>query len=184
MLRGRSNERERLDGLLDRARGGASGVLVVRGEPGIGKTALLQSAIERAPGLNVGRAWGVQSEMELAFAGLHQLCAPMLGRLERLPAPQRDALGTAFGLSAGDAPDGSLVGLAVLGLLSVVAAEQPLVCLVDDVQWLDRASVQTLAFVARRLQAESIAIVFATRARSNELTGLPDMVLEGLDESD
>jgi DNA-binding CsgD family transcriptional regulator len=184
VLRGRSDERERLDGLLDRARDGESCVLVVRGEPGIGKTALLQSAIERAPGFHVARAWGVQSEMELPFAGLHQLCAPMLGRLERLPAPQRDALGTAFGLSAGEAPDGLLVGLAVLGLLAEVAGEQPLVCLVDDIQWLDRASAQTLAFVARRLQTESIAMVFATRAPGDELTGLPEIVLEGLDESD
>ena len=136
---------------------------MVRGEPGVGKTALLEYLVEQASGCRVARAAGVQSEMELAFAGLHQLCAPMLDRLERLPAPQRDALRTAFGVSPGSAPDRFLVGLAVLSLLSDVAEEQPLICLVDDEQWLDRASAQVLAFVARRLEAESVGLVFAAR---------------------
>ena len=144
-------------------RAGQSRVLVLRGEAGVGKTALLEYLQERASGCRIARAAGVESEMELPFAGLHQLCAPMLDRLERLPAPQRDALGTAFGLSDGDAPDRFLVGLAVLSLLSEVAEERPLVCLVDDAQWLDRASAQALAFVARRLVAESVALVFAVR---------------------
>src|SRR3954447_15860234 len=159
-LLGRRSERQTLDGLLEAVRGGQSRALVLRGEPGVGKTALLRYAIDSASDLRVVRAVGVESEMELAFAGLQQLCAPMLDRLERLPAPQRDALRTAFGLRSGVAPDRFLVGLAVLGLLSEVADEQPLVCLVDDAQWLDRASLQALEFVARRLFAESVALVF------------------------
>jgi len=148
MLLDRRSEREVLDRLLEAVRGGESRVLVLRGEPGVGKSALLEYVAGRASGCRVGRAAGVQSEMELAFAGLHQLCAPMLDRLERLPAPQRDALGTAFGLTSGGAPDRFLVGLALLGLLTEVADERPLVCLVDDAHWLDRASLQALEFVA------------------------------------
>ena len=136
------------------------------------------------PGCRVTRASGVQSEMELAFAGLHQLCAPMLDRLDTLPAPQRDALRTAFGMSAGPAPDRFLIGLAVLSLLSHVAAEQPLVCLVDDQQWLDRASAQILAFAARRLGAESVGLVFATRNPGGDLAGLPELAVAGLREAD
>ncbi|HEY4095935.1 MAG TPA: AAA family ATPase [Baekduia sp.] len=185
-LRGRDSEREALDRLLDSAREGRSGALVVRGEAGVGKSALLEHLVQRATGCRVARAVGVESEMELAFAGLHQLCAPMLDHLEELPEPQRDALGTAFGLSAGDAPDGFLVGLAVLGLLAEVAEEQPLVCVVDDAQWLDRASAQALAFVARRLLAESVALVLAVREPSDEqgLAGLPQLAVGGLDDAD
>jgi DNA-binding CsgD family transcriptional regulator/uncharacterized protein YuzE len=157
---------------------------VVRGEPGAGKTALLDYLVQQASGCRIVRVAGVQSEMELAFAGLHQLCAPLLDRLDRLPVPQRDALRTAFGLSRGPAPDRFLVGLAVLGLLSEVAEEQPLICLVDDEQWLDRASAQVLAFVARRLETESVGLVFATRAPSDESAGLPELVVEGLREDD
>ena len=141
-LRGRLDELGFLDRLIDAVRAGESQALVVCGEPGVGKTALLDYLAERASGCRVVRATGVQSEMELAFAGLQQLCAPMLDRLERLPAPQRDALQTAFGISTGPAPDRFLVGLAVLSLLSEVAEEQPLICLVDDQQWLDHASAQ------------------------------------------
>ena len=148
---------------------------MVRGEPGVGKTALLDYLAGQAPGCRVARAVGVQSEMELAFAGLHQLCAPMLDRLERLPVPQRDALRTAFGLSAGPAPDRFLVGLAVLSLLSEVAGERPLICVVDDEQWLDRASAQALGFVARRLGAEPVGLVFAARVPGEELAGLPEL---------
>src|SRR5439155_21778524 len=133
-------------------RAGRSGALVVHGEPGIGKTVLLEYAIDSASDLRVLRAVGVESELQLAFAALHQLCAPLLDRLERLPGPQRDALNTVFGLSAGAAPDRLLVGLASLSLLSDVAEERPLLCGIDDAQWLDRASAQALAFVARRLQ--------------------------------
>ena len=162
---------------MENVRAGQSRVLVLRGEAGVGKTALLEYLLERASGCRVARAAGVESEMELPFAGLHQLCAPMLDRLERLPGPQRDALGTAFGLREGDAPDRFLVGLAVLSLLSDVAEERPLVCVVDDAQWLDRASAQALAFVARRLVAESVAMVFAVRESGDEqdLTGLPEL---------
>ena len=151
----------------------SSRVLVLRGEPGVGKTALLDYLATTGSGCRVVRAAGMESEMELAFAGLQQLCAPMLDRLEHLPGPQRDALGTAFGLSAGEAADRFLVGLAVLSLLSDVAEGQPLVCLVDDAQWLDRVSAQTLSFVARRLLAESVALVFAVREPSDavELEG-------------
>src|SRR5882672_1633963 len=183
-LQGRRGECGLLDRLLAAVRAGESRALVVRGEPGVGKTALLDYMVERASGCRVARAAGVQSEMELAFAGLHQLCAPMLDRLERLPAPQRDALRTAFGVSPGSAPDRFLVALAVLSLLSDVAEEQPLVCLVDDEQWLDRASAQALAFVARRLEAEAVGLVFAARLASDDVAGLPELVVDGLPERD
>src|SRR6202044_1439825 len=149
MLLDRLPERAALSELLDGARAGRSGVVVMLGEPGVGKTALLEYAIESSAGLRVARGAGVESEMELAFAALHQLCAPMLDELAGLPDPQRAALGVAFGLNAGAAPDRFLVGLAVLSLLSEVAERQPLVCVVDDEQWLDRAPAQVLGFVAR-----------------------------------
>jgi DNA-binding CsgD family transcriptional regulator len=157
---------------------------VVCGEPGVGKTALLDYLAEHASGCRVARAAGIESEMELVYAGLHQLLTPMLDRLERLPAPQANALRTAFGLSSGSAPDRFLVGLAALGLLAEVAEEHPLVCLVDDEQWLDQASAQVLGFVARRLAAESVGLVFAARALGDELAGLPELVVEGLREAD
>ena len=158
-LRGRADERAALDGLLADVRRGESRSLILRGEAGIGKTALLEYLVASASDLTVARAVGVEWEMELAFAGLHQLCAPMLDRLSELPAPQREALGTAFGLTAGPPPDPFLVGLAALSLLSDVAGEQPLVCVVDDAQWLDRNSLETLGFVARRLFAEPLALI-------------------------
>jgi AAA ATPase domain len=186
VLRGRRGECETLDRLLEAACVRQSGALVVRGESGVGKTALLEYLVGRASGCRVARAAGVQSEMELAFAGLHQLCAPMLDRLDRLPGPERDALRTAFGLSDGEAPDCFSVGLAVLGLLSEVAESQPLVCVVDDAQWWDRASTQALAVVARRLLAESVAVVFAMRADSDEdeLARLPELIVESLPDGD
>jgi DNA-binding CsgD family transcriptional regulator len=183
-LVGRQAERELLDRLLEVVRGGRSSVLVVRGEAGIGKTALLDYAVGSASGFGVARAVGVESEMELPFAALQQLCAPMLDRLDWLPDPQREALRVAFGLCAGDAPDRFLVGLAVLSLLAAVAGEQPLLVVVDDAQWLDRASAQSLAFVARRLLAEPVALVLATRGASEELMGLPDLAVEGLGDAD
>ena len=185
-LLGRRSECETLDRLLRDVRSGQSRVLVLRGEAGIGKTALLEYVVEQASGCRILRAAGVQSEMELAFAGLHQLCAPMLDRLERLPGPQREALGAAFGLSAGPPPDRFLVGLAVLGLLSEVAEDRPLVCAIDDAQWLDRESAQALGFVARRLLAERVALVFAVREPSelDAVAGLPDLVVTGLDDRD
>ena len=156
----------------------------MRGEPGVGKTALLEDAIESAAGLRVARVAGVESEMELAFAALQQLCAPMLDKLAGLPDPQRDALGVAFGLSTGAAPDRFLVGLAALSLLSEVAEQQPLLCVIDDAQWLDRASAQALAFVARRLLAEPVALVFATREPGEEFRGLPELLVGGLRDGD
>ena len=183
-LKGRRRECDVLDRLLEAVRAGESRALVVRGEPGVGKTALLEYLVEHASGCRVARVAGVQSEMELAFAGLHQLCAPMLDRLDRLPGPQRAALATAFGLGPGSAPDRFLVGLAVLSLLADVAETRPLVCLVDDEQWLDDASAQVLGFVARRLEAESVGLVFAARVPSEELAGLPELVVEGLREAD
>src|SRR5947209_8263220 len=182
MLRGRRSEREVLDRRLQRVRVGESAVLVVRGEAGVGKTVLLEYVAERASGCRIVRVAGVESEMELAFAGLHQLCAPMLDGLDGLPGPQRDALRVAFGLHDGAAPNSFLVALAVLSLLAEVAEVQPLVCLVDDAHWLDRASAQALAFVARRLLAERIGILFAVREPSdvNELVGLPELVIGGL----
>jgi DNA-binding CsgD family transcriptional regulator len=184
MLLDRLPERAALSGLIDAARAGRSGVLVLRGEPGVGKTALLDWAVGSAAGLRVARVAGVESEMELAFAALQQLCVPMLGKLEGLPDPQRAALGVAFGLETGAAPDRFLVGLAALGLLSEVAEQQPLLCVVDDAQWLDRASAQALAFVARRLLAEPVALVFATHEPGEEFRGLPELLVGGLHDGD
>jgi hypothetical protein len=186
MLWGRRPQCRVLDGLLADVRTGRSRVLVVRGESGIGKTALLGYAAETAQDFQVARADGVESEMELPFAALNQLCGRMLGRLDRLPSPQRDALGVAFGLHPGSAPDRFLVGLAVLGLLSEAAADQPLLCLIDDAQWLDRASAQALAFAGRRLDAESVALLFGARdpAAVGDLAGLPGLVVEGLPDAD
>jgi DNA-binding CsgD family transcriptional regulator len=184
LLIGRDAECDALDQLLDGVRTGKSRVLVVNGEPGVGKTALLKYVGGRATGCRVIRANGVESEMELAYAGLHQLCAPMLDGLDDLPAPQRDALRTAFGLSAGPAPNRLLVGLAVLSMFSDAAEERPLVCLVDDLQWLDHASAQILAFVARRLVAESVALVLATRVLNPDLSTLSALEVKGLKEAD
>ncbi len=184
MLLDRLAERAALGSLLEAARRGQSGVLVVRGAPGVGKTALLDYAIESAAGLRVARVAGVESEMELAFAALQQLCASMLEGLERLPGPQRDALGVAFGLRAGAAPDRFLVGLAALNLLSDVAEQQPLLCAIDDAQWLDRASAQALAFVARRLLAEPVALVVATREPGEDFRGLSELLVGGLRSGD
>ena len=138
------------------------------------------------PACRIVRARGAESEIDLPFAGLHQLCAPFLDRLGQLPSPQRDALGTAFGLSAGGTPDRFLVGLAVLTLLADTAEEQPLICLIDDAQWLDHASTQALTFVARRLLAEPIALIFAAREPSGrtDLAGLPELVIQGLGDTD
>ncbi|MGH2741930.1 MAG: AAA family ATPase, partial [Thermoleophilaceae bacterium] len=179
-LWGREQECTRLDELVSSVRRGESRSLVLRGEAGIGKTALLEYLTESASDLKVARATGVESEMELAFASLHQLCAPLLDRLERLPAPQRDALRIVFGLSAGPAPDRFLVSLAVLSLLSEVAEQRPLLCVVDDAQWLDQTSALTLAFVARRLLAEPVGLVFAAREPGEELRHVPDLELHGL----
>ena len=185
MLQGRRTECAALDRLLEAARGGHSGVFVVRGEAGVGKSALLEYALGAASEFRVRQAAGVESEMELPFAGLHQLCAPLLAGLDRLPAPQQDALETAFGLSSGTPPDRFFVGLAALGLLSDAAEERPLLCSIDDAQWLDGVSAQALAFVARRLQAESVVLLLATRESSepDELTGLPELLLKGLSDA-
>jgi DNA-binding CsgD family transcriptional regulator len=183
-LTGRLSEREVLDRFVAGVRAGEGRALVVRGEPGVGKTALLDYLAGRASGCLVARAVGVQSEMELAFAGLHQLCAPMLDHAGSLPDPQREALRTAFGLSAGPAPDRFLVGLAVLGLLSETARERPLVCVIDDQQWLDRASAQALGFAARRLAADPVGLAFAARVPGQDVAGLPELVVEGLAEDD
>ena len=161
------------------AKAGQSAVVVLRGAAGTGKTALLDYAAGAADGCRVVRAVGVESEMELPFAGLHQLCGALLDRLERLPPPQRDALETAFGLTSGAQPDRFLISLAVLSLLSEAAEDRPLLCLIDDAQWLDRSSGQVLAFVARRLQAESVALVFSVResVEPDELARLPELRL-------
>lgn len=179
-------ERRELARLIGAVQRGESRTLVIRGEPGIGKSALLDYLVGEASRCRVLRAAGVQGEAELAFAGLHQLCLPLLDRLDRIPEPQRHALGTAFGLRSGPAPDRFLVALAVLSLLADAAGERPLVCVIDDSQWLDHASVQALAFVARRLVAESVALVFARRDLDDDqsLAGLPTLVLEGLSPED
>jgi DNA-binding CsgD family transcriptional regulator len=172
-----------LDRFVDDVRAGEGRALVVRGEPGVGKTVLLEYLTGRTAGCRLARAAGIQSEMELAFAGLHQLCTPMLDHARSLPPPQRTALHTAFGLADGPPPDRFLVGLAVLGLLSEAAAERPLVCVVDDQQWLDQASAQALGFAARRLAADPVGVVFAARDSGNDLAGLPELLVEGLAES-
>jgi DNA-binding CsgD family transcriptional regulator len=186
MLWGREQQCALLDGLIADARGGRSRVLVVRGEPGIGKTALLRYAADTAPDFQVASTEGVESEVELPFAALHQLCGRTMDRLDRLPVPQRDALRVAFGLQPGNAPNRFLVGLAVVGLLSYAAADQPVLKLVDDAQWLDQASAQVLAFVARRLDAGSVALLFGTRepAGQGRLAGLPELALDGLSDAD
>ena len=171
----RRHERAVFDGLLDGVRAGRSGALLVRGDAGVGKTALLEYVIGSASDLRVVRAVGVESEMELAFAALHQLCVPILDRLERLPGPQRDALEVTFGLNEGPVPDRFLAGLAVLGLLAEATEERGLLCVVDDAQWLDRASARALAFVARRLLAESVVLLFAARQPTDELIGLQEL---------
>ena len=185
-LHGRTVECAQLTRLLAGARTGASGALVLRGEAGVGKSALLEYLSSRASGCAIARAAGVESEMELAFAGLHQVCAPFLDRIDHLPSPQADALRTAFGLNAGPPPDPFLVGLATLSLLSDVAETRPLVCLIDDVQWLDRASAQVLGFVARRLADESVLVVFAVREPGEDpnLAGLRSLALGPLRDPD
>jgi len=183
-LIGRRAECDLLHRLIEAVRLGESRALVIRGEAGVGKTALLDYAVAQASGCRVAHSIGVQSEMQIAFAGLHLFLAPMLDHLEHLPDPQRDALETVFGVSPGPPPDRFLVALAVLGLLSEVAEEQPLICVVDDEQWLDSASAQALAFVARRLDKESVGLIFAARTPSEDLARLPDLVLEGLHEAD
>src|ERR1700744_3455277 len=183
---GRGEERQRLDRLLSGAGAGESAVLVLRGAAGTGKTALLEYVANGAEGFRVVRAAGVEAEMELPFAGLHQLCAPLLDRLDRLPGPQADALRTAFGLSAGLQPDRFLIGLAALTLLSEAAEELPVLCLIDDAQWLDQSSALVLAFVARRLRGEGVVLLFAVREalEADQLRSLPMLRLEGLSDSD
>ncbi|WP_252445120.1 ATP-binding protein [Pseudonocardia humida] len=187
---GRRPEREAIEKFLSLARSGRSGSLVVRGEAGIGKTAVLEHARQAAlaAAFRVESSVGVESETQFAFAGLHQLCAPLLDRSGTLPEPQQAALGVAFGLHGGAAPDRFLVGLAILNLMAEVAEEEPLLCLVDDAQWLDESSAQVLAFVARRVGAERLAIVFGLRDSDEgdhlPLAGLPELRLERLGESD
>jgi DNA-binding CsgD family transcriptional regulator/tetratricopeptide (TPR) repeat protein len=186
MLRGRTTECAALDALLVQAQGGESRVLVLRGEPGIGKTALLDYLAGRADGCRVIRTTGVESEMQLTYAGLHHLCGPFLDRVQALARPQATALATVFGLDTGDAPNAFLVGVAVLSLLADVAEHEPLVCLVDDAQWLDPPSAQVLGFVGRRLLAEPIALVCAARTGTGDdaLAGFPELSIAGLHDSD
>jgi len=183
-LLGRERERAALDRLVESARDGYGGALVVHGEPGVGKTASLDVLVEKAASLRVVRSAGVEGETELPFAVVQQLCAPIVGLAERLPRPQREALEIAFGLSPGPAPNPFLVALAVLGLLSEAARERGLICVIDDAHWLDRASAQALGFAARRLTVERIAIVFATRELGQALQGLPEVHVEPLGHRD
>ncbi|MFB4306635.1 AAA family ATPase [Actinomadura sp. GTD37] len=183
-LFGRATECALLDEMIAAVRGGESRVLLLHGEPGVGKSALLEYAQRAVDGIRVLRAGGVESEMELPFAALHQLCAPLLDRLGNLPEPQREALETVFALRAGPAPERFLVGLAVLGLFSDASEDGPLLCVVDDAQWMDRASAQILGFVARRLLAESVALVFGSRERPQDLLGLPELEVAGLRVAD
>src|SRR5579863_1967140 len=183
-LLGRQRERDVLDRVLAAAREGEGGVLALHGEPGVGKTALLDYAVEAASDFRVTRAVGVEGEMELPFAALQQVCSPSLDLIDRLPDLQREALEVALGRSEGRAPNPFLVGLAVLSLLSEAAEEQPILCVVDDAQWLDRASARVLAFLARRLLAERIALVFATRTPIDSLAGLAELQVEPLGHRD
>jgi hypothetical protein len=174
----RSDESRILRRLLQEVQEGQSQSLVLSGDPGVGKTALLQFAVGIATGFRLVRATGVESEMELPFAGLHQFCTPLLNRLDSIPAPQNEALRTAFGLLAGKQPDRFLVGLGTLSLLSETAEEQPLLCVIDDAHWMDHASIQSLAFAARRLLAEHIGFLFVTRDRMDVLSGCARCMLE------
>ncbi len=183
-LLGRQEECATLDGLLAAGLDGRSGVLVVRGDAGVGKTALLDHATNAATGFRLLSASGVESEMELAFAALHQLCGPLLDRITEIPTPQSGALETVFGMRVASPPDPFLVGLAVLSLVSRASEERPLLCVVDDAQWLDRASAQVLGFVARRLFAESVVLLFGARVSTQELVGLPELDVPGLRELD
>jgi DNA-binding CsgD family transcriptional regulator len=184
-LRGRDGECAALRDLMATVRSGSCAILVLRGEAGVGKSALLHYLSEQAEGFRCIEVVGVQSDMELAFAGLQQLCAPLIEHLDHLPEPQRDALNVAFGRTGGATPDRFLVGLAVLSLVAAASADQPLLCIVDDAQWLDQVSVQTLAFVARRLLAEPVALVFAARdSGAQALAGLPEIVVDGLSDDD
>ncbi|WP_436528791.1 AAA family ATPase [Actinoplanes sp. HUAS TT8] len=184
MLRGRDRELATLSALTGAVRDGRSGALVLTGEAGVGKTALLDATVAAAQGLRVLRVTGVESEMELPYAALHQLCGPLLAHLDRLPGPQRAALRITFGLDAGPAPDAFLVALATLTLLAEAATDRPLLGVVDDAQWLDRASVQALAFVARRLVAESVVMIFGVRGPVDTLRSLPELVIGGLPDTD
>ncbi|MDT5318104.1 MAG: hypothetical protein QOD88_626 [Mycobacterium sp.] len=184
-LRGRDRECGILDALLRQVREGRSGVLLLRGAPGIGKTALLRYVMETGSGLTLLRCTGVESEMELPFAGLHELCAPTLDGLESLPEPQQHALSTALGQATGDSPDKFLVALAALGLVSAACEQGPMLCIVEDAHWLDQASAQVLGFLGRRLLAEPIALVFAARApvsTPDHLLGLPELQVDGIDD--
>ena len=185
-LHGRHGECETLDRLLAGVRAGQSRVLIVRGEPGAGKTALLNYLTTRAAGCRIAQAAGDESESGLAFAGLHQLCAPFMDRIDGLPDPQRNALGTAFSLRSGNAPDRFVIGVAVLSLLAEVARERPLICVADDAQWLDPSSAQALAFVARHLSGIPVAVVFGVRppGHGQALTGLPELMIRGLGDGD
>lgn len=184
-LRGRRRETDVLNGLVREAKAGRSQVLLLTGEAGVGKSALLDALVAGAGGCRITRTAGVESEMELAYAGLHQLCQPFLDHLERLPAPQREALGTALGLVSGPTPDKFLIGLAVLNLLADAASDRPVLCVVDDAQWLDLMSARILAFVARRLAAESVVIVLAVRdGVEHAFAGLIELKIRGLDDAD
>jgi DNA-binding CsgD family transcriptional regulator len=180
----RIDERRVIDRLVDAVREGRSQALVVHGEAGVGKTALLDYLAGQAVNCRVARTVAVQSEMELPFAGLHQVCAPLLDRLGSVPGPQREALLTAFGMSAGPPPDRFLFGLAVLSLLSAAAEDRPLIGIIDDAQWLDQASAQALGFAARRLAADPVGLVFAAREPGEEIAGLPRLAVDGLQEAD
>src|SRR3954454_18680562 len=186
VLRGRSSECAALDRLLDGGRDGHSGVLVIRGEAGVGKSALLGHVTRQARGFRLAQVEGVEAEMELPFAGLHQLCAPMLDHLDALPQHQRAALGIALGLEGGAAPDRFLVALGALGLLTAGAEEEPLLCVIDDAQWLDASTREVLGFAARRLAADPVVVVFAVRdpLPAPELAGLPELELTGLADDD
>jgi DNA-binding CsgD family transcriptional regulator len=184
-LRGRTAECETLRGLISTVQAGSHQVLVLRGEAGVGKTALLGYVSELASEIRCAQVAGVESDMELAFAGLQQLCAPLMDRFDELPPPQREALNVAFGRGVGPTPDRFLVGLAVLSLMAAATSDQPLVCIIDDAQWLDQVSVQTLSFVARRLLAEPVALVFAARdGGAQALAGLPELAINGLSDSE
>src|SRR5580658_1174630 len=185
-FRGRARDRQALDALLDQVRGGESAVLVIQGEAGIGKAALVRYCARQASGCQLAQVHGVESEMELPLAALHQLCTPMLSSLDALPKPQQRALRVAFGLAEGPAPDRFVLGLAVLSLLAANAAARPLVCLIDDAQWLDEASSQVLGFVGRRLLAEPVGLLFAVREAAGEriFPGLPALAVEGLTDED
>jgi predicted ATPase len=184
LLLGRENECQVLDDFLAAALKGEGGALVLHGDPGVGKTALLEYAVTSAREFDVFRTVGSEAEMELPYAALLELCHPGLAEVEQLPEPQRNAIDVIFGRRDGAAPDRVLVGLTLVSLLSALSAKRPLLCVIDDAQWLDTSSAQAIAFAARHVPRDAVAVLFGARTLTDEVRGLPDLTISGLEDQD